>query len=338
VLLMCGAITLIIFSSAVWMIESPFSPLVTDELLAITGRAGTTSYDGMQAYCFGTVPSTMWWAVTTMTTVGYGDCYPITLPGKVLSVVAMLTGIIVLALPISVIGNNFVLVNEMYEDDTRALAQRRYEADGVVLEFELRDWIRRARHEGSLRRDVDAGGASLLHKYGDGKMVLLGPFGRLQKEVLINEKEELKGPELRNRLDCLEARLDGMVRLLNTAIQSGAAPAATAPAAGGELPSPGGEGMSLSTSHHRVHSQLPSPGGEGMSLSTSPAGDAERRRVHFFPQAGGTSAGGTSDELRARPVRIPTTALASIPESTPHSVRPQRGRRRTVRAVPTATV
>ena len=65
----------------------------------------------MQAYCFGTVPSTMWWAVTTMTTVGYGDCYPITLPGKVLSVVAMLTGIIVLALPISVIGNNFVLVN-----------------------------------------------------------------------------------------------------------------------------------------------------------------------------------------------------------------------------------
>jgi len=307
-------------------------------LYAYRGRAGTTSYDGMQAYCFGTVPSTMWWAVTTMTTVGYGDCYPITLPGKVLSVVAMLTGIIVLALPISVIGNNFVLVNEMYEDDTRALAQRRYEADGVVLEFELRDWIRRARHEGSLRRDVDAGGASLLHKYGDGKMVLLGPFGRLQKEVLINEKEELKGPELRNRLDCLEARLDGMVRLLNTAIQSGAAPAATAPAAGGELPSPGGEGMSLSTSHHRVHSQLPSPGGEGMSLSTSPAGDAERRRVHFFPQAGGTSAGGTSDELRARPVRIPTTALASIPESTPHSVRPQRGRRRTVRAVPTATV
>lgn len=112
------------------------------------GRAGTTPYDGMQAYCFGTVPSTMWWAITTMTTVGYGDCYPITLPGKVFSVITMLTGLIVLALPITVIGNNFVLVNEMFEDDTRALAQSRCvsQRQAPTPDARLSICIVRARH------------------------------------------------------------------------------------------------------------------------------------------------------------------------------------------------
>jgi len=222
VLLLCGTITLIIFSSVLWIIENPFSPLVTADLLEITGRAGTTPYDGMQAFCFGTVPSTMWWAITTMTTVGYGDCYPITLPGKVFSVITMLTGLIVLALPITVIGNNFVLVNEMFEDDTRALAQSRYVADGVILEQELRDWLRRARHEGSVRRDIDTGGTALLQKYGDGKVLTLEQFALLQKDVIIEDGEEISGPEMRKRLSDIEAQIEGLTKLLNTAIQAGA--------------------------------------------------------------------------------------------------------------------
>ena len=39
-----------------------------------------------------------------MTTVGYGDCYPLTVPGKVVAVMVMFSGVIVLALPITVIG------------------------------------------------------------------------------------------------------------------------------------------------------------------------------------------------------------------------------------------
>ena len=53
---------------------------------------------------FGSIPAAMWWAIATLTTVGYGDVVPITLLGKFFSGVIMLTGIIFLALPISILS------------------------------------------------------------------------------------------------------------------------------------------------------------------------------------------------------------------------------------------
>ena len=66
--------------------------------------------------CFGTISRTFWWAMVTMTTVGYGDCYPLSGVGKVFAVVAMLSGVLILALPITVIGSNFAKMVEMFED------------------------------------------------------------------------------------------------------------------------------------------------------------------------------------------------------------------------------
>ena len=56
---------------------------------------------------FGNAPESFWWAIVTMTTLGYGDKVPVTGLGKVIGVTCALCGIVIIALPISVVGNNF---------------------------------------------------------------------------------------------------------------------------------------------------------------------------------------------------------------------------------------
>lgn len=53
---------------------------------------------------FKTIPDGMWWAITTVTTVGYGDMVPVTTGGKLIAVATMLSGFALLALLLSVIG------------------------------------------------------------------------------------------------------------------------------------------------------------------------------------------------------------------------------------------
>jgi voltage-gated potassium channel len=60
-----------------------------------------------QPNAFGSIPQSAWWAIVTLTTVGYGDVYPITAFGKVFAGVVMLCGLIVLALPIAIISTGF---------------------------------------------------------------------------------------------------------------------------------------------------------------------------------------------------------------------------------------
>ena len=61
-----------------------------------------------EAFCpYRSIPASFWWAIVTMTTVGYGDGYPMTAEGRTLAVFAMISGILIIAMPITVIGDNF---------------------------------------------------------------------------------------------------------------------------------------------------------------------------------------------------------------------------------------
>src|SRR5690606_1703563 len=57
---------------------------------------------------FGSIPETMWWGIATLTTVGYGDVYPVTPPGKVLGAIIAVLGIGLFALPTGILGAAFV--------------------------------------------------------------------------------------------------------------------------------------------------------------------------------------------------------------------------------------
>jgi voltage-gated potassium channel len=64
---------------------------------------------------FGTIPDAMWWALATLTTIGYGDAVPVTALGKMFGAVVMICGLGLFALPIGIVATAFV--NEIHRRD-----------------------------------------------------------------------------------------------------------------------------------------------------------------------------------------------------------------------------
>jgi voltage-gated potassium channel len=79
-----GAILLIIASSLMYYVERDAQP-----------------------EAFRSIPSAMWWGVATLTTIGYGDVYPITGLGKLLGSLIAVTGIGLFALPAGILASGF---------------------------------------------------------------------------------------------------------------------------------------------------------------------------------------------------------------------------------------
>ena len=57
-----------------------------------------------QPEIFGSIPRSMWWAISTLTTVGYGDAVPATLLGRVLGGITAVTGIGLIAMPAGILA------------------------------------------------------------------------------------------------------------------------------------------------------------------------------------------------------------------------------------------
>ena len=79
---------------------------------------------------FGSIPQSMWWSIVTLTTVGYGDVFPITSLGKIFGSIIIILGIGTVALPAGILASAFT------EHTKRS--QKRYEEK---LKFMLTDDI-----------------------------------------------------------------------------------------------------------------------------------------------------------------------------------------------------
>lgn len=118
--------------STLWVSVSPYAPYVSPHssdlasclpfqhsyrevgILLLYLAVGVSVFSGV-AYTaekeedvgFDTIPACWWWGTVSMTTVGYGDVVPVTVAGKLAASGCILGGILVVALPITIIFNKF---------------------------------------------------------------------------------------------------------------------------------------------------------------------------------------------------------------------------------------
>lgn len=83
---------------------------------------------------FSSIPATLWWGIATLTTVGYGDVYPITALGKFLGGIMAVLGVGVFALPAGILANGF---GEEIRKRTEKLKNKEAEDQKIEDEKEL---------------------------------------------------------------------------------------------------------------------------------------------------------------------------------------------------------
>jgi voltage-gated potassium channel len=114
-------------------------------LLIVVSSFAYLAESQVQPDAFGSIPDAMYWAIVTMTTVGYGDVVPVTPLGKVLSAIIGIIGIGMVALPAGLLASGFSqLLHERREEFEAAVD--RILANGTISAREG-DQLKRLRDE-----------------------------------------------------------------------------------------------------------------------------------------------------------------------------------------------
>jgi voltage-gated potassium channel len=102
-----------------------FAAIVTLLVVVVTGAVKALVDSGD----FHSTWDGIWWAVVTVTTVGYGDVLPRTVGGKVIAIVVMLVGIGFLSVLTATIASKFVQTERTGESEQLLAALQRIEAE-----------------------------------------------------------------------------------------------------------------------------------------------------------------------------------------------------------------
>ena len=92
-------------AAAVWSVRAEFGIFLFIAITALyLAAVGIYHFENAaQPEVFSSIPQSLWWAVATLTTVGYGDVYPITAGGRIFTGAVLLIGIGVIAVPAGLI-------------------------------------------------------------------------------------------------------------------------------------------------------------------------------------------------------------------------------------------
>ncbi|MCW5748803.1 MAG: ion transporter [Alphaproteobacteria bacterium] len=74
-----------------------------------------------QPQAFGSIPRALWWSIATLTTVGYGDVYPMTVFGRILAGVTAIAAIGLIAMPTGILASAF---SDVFQRERAAREQR----------------------------------------------------------------------------------------------------------------------------------------------------------------------------------------------------------------------
>jgi voltage-gated potassium channel len=82
--------------------------LLTLCVMSVSGECMYLIEGQVQPNVFGSLPDCMYWAIITLTTVGYGDKFPVTIFGKLLAGITAVMGLGLFALPVGIIASGFM--------------------------------------------------------------------------------------------------------------------------------------------------------------------------------------------------------------------------------------
>lgn len=94
---------------------------------------------------FSSIPAAMWWAVITVTTVGYGNIIPVTPLGQILASIMILAGVLLLALPSAILASGFI--------EERQKGHEKSDPFSSVNEIELLERLAALKESGHIAKD-----------------------------------------------------------------------------------------------------------------------------------------------------------------------------------------
>lgn len=199
-------VNLTLFASLIFVAEredAAFNKAIRPHGKWVRNVNSSYSDAGQQIY-YQSIPEAMWWAWVTLTTVGYGDMYPVTAGGKAIASVAMCTGMILMAFPLTLVASSVAEVTDEL-GKKRAMRDR-----GRNFRAKLIDAHRR-------RQEMEAEGKELPGLTGLAEEVT---SHRQSVQSLTPQDGPISLPPTDSALRQLEARLDERMQRLDDSVST----------------------------------------------------------------------------------------------------------------------